>query len=139
MMQEQTKPIFTVATDVDNKPYWDYIKQHELRVQKCLKCGKLHYPVSPICPHCMSLESEWTKLSGKGKVASFVIVHRSRSPLFPPNSPYVAAIIETEEGVRMLSNVVGCKPEEVKMDMPVEVVFEEAGPELTVPRFKPAA
>ncbi len=136
-MQEQTKPIFTVATNVDNKPYWDYIRQHELRVQKCVKCGKLHYPVSPICPHCMSLESEWTRLSGKGKVISFVIVHRGRSPLFPPNSPYVVGIIEMEEGIRMLSNVVGCKPEEVKMDMPVEVVFEDVGPELTVPRFKP--
>lgn len=139
MTQERTKPVFTVATDTDNKPYWDYIRQHELRVQKCLKCGKLHYPVSPICPHCMGLESDWVKLSGKGKVASFVVVHRGRSPLFPPNAPYVVAIIETEEGIRMLSNVVGCKPEDVKMDMPVELVFQDFGPELTVPRFKPIA
>lgn len=139
MTQEHNRPVFTVATDTDNKPYWDYISQHELRVQKCLKCGKLHYPVSPICPHCMGLESDWVKLSGKGKVASFVVVHRGRSPLFPPNAPYVVAIIETEEGIRMLSNVVGCKPEDVKMDMPVELVFQDFGPQLTVPRFKPIA
>jgi uncharacterized protein len=139
MTQEHTRPVFTVATDLDNKPYWDYIRQHELRVQKCLTCGKLHYPVSPICPHCMGLESDWAKLSGKGKVASFVVVHRGRSPLFPPNAPYVVAIIETEEGIRMLSNVVGCKPEDVKMDMPVELVFQDFGPQLTVPRFKPVS
>ena len=138
MTQERTKPTVTVATDIDNKPFWDYIKQHELRVQKCLQCGKLHYPASPICPYCLSLESEWTQLSGKGKVASFIVVHRSRSPLFPPGVPYVAAIIETEEGIRMLSNVVGCRPEEVRMDMPVKAVFEDVSPELSVHRFAPA-
>ena len=138
MTQERAMPVLAVATDVDNKPFWDHLKQHELRVQKCLQCGELRYPVSPICPHCLNLTSEWVKLSGKGRVASFIIVHRSRSPLFPGGAPFVTAIIETAEGLRMLSNVVGCKPEEVRMDMPVEVTFEDVSAELTVPRFKPA-
>ena len=138
MTQERPAPVLGITTDTDNKPFWDYVKQHELRVQKCTKCGELRYPVSPICPKCMSFKAEWVPLSGKGKVVSFIIVHRSRSPLFPPGTSFISAIIETAEGLRMLSNVVECKPEDVKIGMPVEVVFQDIGPELTIPRFKPS-
>ncbi len=137
MTQEYTKPL--PGTDDENKPFWDYCKQHELRMQKCLQCGKFRYPVSPICPHCLHLESEWAKLSGKGWVYSFTIVRRSSHPGFTEDVPYTVAIIETEEGTRLISNVVGCKPEEVRVDMPVEVIFEDITEEFALPKFKPVA
>jgi uncharacterized protein len=124
------------GVDADSKPFWDFCKQHDLRVQKCTKCGKLHYPPSVFCPNCSNLESEWVKISGKGKVYSFVIVRR-KYPGFD-QVPYVVAIIVTDEGMRMLSNVVGCKPEDVKIDMPVQVTWDDITPEFSLPKFSPA-
>ncbi len=125
------------AITEENKPFWDYTKQHELRVQKCLGCGKLFYPPSGMCPHCYHMESEWVKLSGRGKVYSYVIVRRSNNPAFANDVPYVVSIIETDEGIRYYSNVIDCKPEDVSIDMPVEVVFEDVTEEITLPKFRP--
>ncbi len=124
------------VADQDTKPFWEYTRKHELRVQKCQGCGKLFYPVSTICPHCLHMGADWAKLSGKGTVYSFIIARRPYHPAIPV--PYVVAIIALEEGIRMLSNVVECKPEDVKVGMPVEVVFEDLSPEFSLPKFKPA-
>lgn len=137
MTQAVPRPV--PVADKDTQPFWDYAKQHELRVQKCLECGKLYYPVSPICPHCLGMKFEWAKLSGKGEVYSFIIVQRRYHPAFAQDIPYVVAIIKTEEGIRMLSNVIGTKPENVKIGMPVEVVFDDVSPEFTLPKFKPVS
>ena len=137
MTQGYSKPL--PGTDEENKPFWNYCKQHELRMQKCLQCGKIRYPVSPICPHCLSMESEWVKLSGKGRVYSFAIIRRAPHPAFAGEVPYTVAIIETEEGPRLISNVIGCRPEDVQIDMPVEVVFEDITEEFALPKFKPLA
>jgi uncharacterized OB-fold protein len=136
MMQSQSKPV--PVADLDTKPFWDYCKQHEFRVQKCLKCGKLFYPPNSVCFNCLNTTSEWVKLSGKGQVYSFIIVHRRYHPAFAKEIPYTVAIIETEEGVRMLSNIIECKPEAVKIGMPVQVVFDDVSPEFSLPKFKPA-
>ena len=135
MTQQYAKPL--PVTDEDTQPFWDFCRIHELRVQKCLRCGELHYPPSPICPHCLNMESEWFKLSGKGQVFSYIIVRRRYHPGFAAELPYTVAIIETQEGIRMLSNVIGCKPEEVTIGMAVEVAFEDATKEFSLPKFKP--
>jgi uncharacterized protein len=135
MMQSNAKPL--PVADIDTKPFWNYCRQHELRVQKCLKCGKLFYPPSSICPECLNMTSEWVKLSGKGEVYSFIVVHRKYHPAFAAEIPYTVAVIETKEGIRLLSNVIGCKPEDVKIGMPVEVVFDDVNSELALPKFKP--
>jgi uncharacterized OB-fold protein len=124
------------VADEDTKPFWDYCKQHEFRLQKCNSCGKLRFPVSPICPHCLGMEFGWEKLSGKGEVYSFVVVHRRYHPAF--QVPYVVAIVEVEQGLRMITNVVGCKPDEVKVGMKVQVTFDDVSPEFSLPKFKPA-
>jgi uncharacterized OB-fold protein len=135
MNPEYTKPL--PAIDEDNKLFWDYCKQHELRMQKCAQCEKLFYPPSAMCPHCQHMKFEWVKLSGKGKVFSYIIVRRAAHPGFAKEAPYVVAIIETAEGQRLTSNVIGCKPEDVRIEMPVEVVFEDVTKEVTLPKFKP--
>jgi hypothetical protein len=134
-IQGYSKPL--PGVDEESKPFWDFCKQHELRVQKCLQCGQLFYPPSSMCPHCQHFKTEWIKLSGKGRVYSFIKVRRANHPGFAKEVPYTAAIVETEEGPRLLSNVIGCSPEDVHIDMPVEVVFEDVTKEFSLPKFKP--
>jgi len=126
------------SIDEENKPFWEYAKKHELRMQKCPDCGKIYYPPASLCPNCHSWKkSEWVKLTGKGSVYSFIVARRATNPAFAKEVPYVVAIIETQEGGRLISNIVGSKPEDVKVGMPVEVVFEDITDEITLPKFKP--
>ena len=136
-MTDFKKPL-PVVND-DNRPYWEYCKKHELRMQKCLGCGHVRFPPGIICPACHSLEAEWTKLSGKGIVYSYVIYRAAYHPAFQDQIPYVVAILQLAEGPRMESNIIGCKIEEVKINMPVEVCFEDVAENVSVPKFKPAA
>lgn len=122
----------------DTQAFWDYCKKHELRLQKCTQCGHIRYPPSIICPKCRSMEAEWVKLSGKGKVFSFVIFRYLYNKAFANDMPYVDAAIELEEGPRMLGMITGCELEDVKVDMPVEVYFDNATKEFSLPKFKPS-
>ena len=126
------------AINEDTAPYWEYCRKHELRMQKCQQCGYIRFPVSIVCPKCHSLEAEWTKLSGKGKVYSFIVYHQAYHPSYKDDIPYAVAIIQLDEGPRMESNIIGCKMEDIKIDMPVEVSFDDVTDEVTLPKFKPA-
>jgi len=84
------------------------------------------------------MDAEWTKLSGKGKVYTFTIYRRAYHPAYKDDIPYVLAVIELDEGPRMESNVTGCPIEEVKIDMPVEVYFDDVAPGFAVPKFRPS-
>ena len=123
----------------DTKPFWDYCKKHELRMQKCAQCGYIRYPPSIVCPKCQSMEAEWIKLNGKGKLYSFVVFQYVYNQAFAKDIPYVVASIELEEGPRIMSNITDCKLEDIKVNMPVEVYFEDITDEFALPKFKPAA
>ena len=124
--------------NVETQPFWDYCKKHELRMQKCPNCGFIRYPPSTVCPNCHSLdEAEWVKLSGRGKVYSFVIFQYVYDRSFTKDIPYAVASIELEEGPRMMSNITGIKLEDIKVDMPVEVYFDDINEEYALPKFKP--
>ena len=88
------------------------------------------------CRRCLSEDIEWIKAGGKGKVYSFTIVHRPPSLVFEDDVPYVVAIIELDEGPRVMSNIVEMDPEKVRVDMRVEVAFDDITPAITVPRFR---
>ena len=118
-------------------PFWDFCKKHELRMQGCSHCGYIRYPPSIVCPKCHSMEAEWVKLSGRGKVFSFATYHYVYDRAFANDIPYAVASIELEEGPRMMSNVIGVKPEDIRPDMPVEVHFEDVTDEFSLPKFKP--
>jgi len=135
-MSDYAKPIPTPSED--SVPYWEATKKHKLKVQKCRDCPSFWFPPAEVCSECTSDAYDWTAVSGKGRVFSFVIYHRAYHPGFKEELPYVVAVIELDEGPRMLSNVIGCKPEEVRCDMPVEVVFEDITDEVTLPKFRPA-
>jgi uncharacterized OB-fold protein len=86
----------------------------------------------------LSSDLEWVKCSGKGTIYTYTATYQNQSSGFRDNLPYIMAYVELEEGVRMLTNIVDCKPEDVKIGMPVEVTFEDATPEISIPLFRPA-
>ena len=122
----------------DNAQYWDYCQKHELRMQKCTGCGYIRFPVSIVCPKCHSMEAEWTQLSGQGKVYSYVIYQMAYHPSYKEDIPYAVAIIQLAEEPRMESNITNCKLEDIKIDMPVEVYFDDVTENISLPKFKPA-
>lgn len=121
----------------DSKPYWEAAGRGELKLQRCLDCGAFRFPPAVLCPECSSRSAEWTAVSGRGKVYSYVVFHRAYHPAFAADLPYAVACIELEEGPRLLSNVVGVGPDGIRCDMPVEVVFEPVSGEISLPKFRP--
>ena len=121
---------------IESKPYWEACQQHELRIQRCKECGKYqHYPKA-MCHHCHSFELEWAKVSGYGKVYSWVVCYRALHPGFASEVPYVGVTVELDEGVRMFSRMVDVKPDEMEIGLPVKVFFEDVTPEFTLPMFR---
>lgn len=122
----------------DTAPYWAYCHKHQLRMQQCRQCGNIRFPISIVCPKCHSLEFDWTRLSGKGKVYSFCVYRQAYHPAYVDDIPYAVAIIQLEEGPRMESNIIDCKMEDIHIDMPVVVFFDDVTDEIALPKFKPA-
>jgi len=125
-----------VASPIE-MPFWEAAKKGELIVQKCLDCNRFVFYPRIFCPHCHSDGLTWVKASGNGKIYSYTVVRSNPPSAFVKDLPYIVAIIRLDEGVTMLSNVVGCSPEEVEFEMPVQVVFEKLNEEFTLPKFKP--
>ena len=121
----------------DTKPFWDGCKEHRLRFQKCQNCGHIRWPPSIICPMCYSYDTEWIVAGGRGKVYTFAVYHQIYHAAFANDIPYITTIIELEEGPHILSNIVGCSPDQVRCDMPVEVIWEDITEEFSLPKFKP--
>jgi uncharacterized protein len=130
------------APDHDSAPFWEACRAHELRAQRCNACGAFHWPPATVCSKCQAFDSSWELLPGTGVVSTFVVVHYSAIPAFRDELPYVVADITldgTDGRVRLMSNVIDCSWEEVKVGMPVRVVFEDATPEVSLPKFRPAS
>jgi uncharacterized OB-fold protein len=121
----------------DTQFFWDGTRAGELRLQRCNACRTAYFPPRPFCPSCSSRDVSTFRASGRGTLASYVINHRPH-PAW--TEPYSIAIVELEEGPRMMSNIVGCPqtPEALVLDMPLEVTFEKLTDEITLPLFKPA-
>ncbi len=118
-------------------PFWEACRRHELIIQRCQNCNAFRFPPAILCPECLSEAVEWTRVSGRGKIFSFVVFHRVYHPAFQADLPYTVALVELEEGPRLISNIVGCPPDRVTCDMPVDVVFEDVTGEVTLPKFRP--
>lgn len=117
-------------------PFWQAAAEHRLVAQKCGDCSHLHLPPSPICPSCRSDVTEWQDLSGRGEVYTYTTIHRAVAP--GQDLPFVVAVIALDgaPGVRLISNLVDTPLSEIEIGMSVEVVWEDMGPDLTLPRFK---
>jgi uncharacterized OB-fold protein len=121
----------------DNAFFWQGVAEGRLLIQRCDGCGRLRHPPGPMCPSCHSLEWSAREASGRGRVYSFVVAHHP--PIPPFEYPNLIALIELEEGTRLVSNLVGVDPSEAEIGMPVEVVFEAVDPELVLPLFQPVS
>jgi len=124
--------------DEVSKTFWQGCQRQELLLQKCCNCGQFQFYPRPICINCMSGNLEWVSSSGRGTVYSFTVVHQNVMPGFAQEVPYVFAIIELAEGVRLSTNIEGCAPADVHIGMPVVVVFEPISPEVSLPKFRPS-
>jgi hypothetical protein len=106
-------------------------------LQRCGACAHVYFPPRPFCPGCASREVGVFKASGKARLYSYVIHHRPVAGFTPP---YSIAVVELEEGPRMMTNIVGCPqtPEALELDMQLEVKFEKLDDDITLPLFQPA-
>ena len=132
-MAERALPTPTPET----QHYWDGAKAGELRLQRCDACSHAYFPPRPFCPECGSRDVSVFRASGRATLHSYVINHM-KAPGFEP--PYTVAVVELEEGPRLMSNILDCPatPEALVLDMPLEVTFERVSDEITLPQFKPA-
>lgn len=121
----------------ESVPYWEAAKSHRLEIPHCNACGHYWFPPSRSCPNCLAADFTWTQVSGNGKVYSFVTFHRVYHPAWEGEVPYVVALIELDEGPRLLSNIVGIEPDKVQCDMPVKVAFDDIAPGVSLPKFTP--
>jgi len=130
----------TPAASRETLAWWQAATEHRLLVQVCNRCGRTRHPPGPLCPSCRSSDLGWRELSGRGTVYTYTIVWRAFVPSLADRLPYVVAVVELEggDGARLLSNVVDVDATMVQVGMPVEVVWEDVGPSLALPRFRPA-
>jgi hypothetical protein len=122
--------------DEESKGFWEACVRHELYVQRCRACRSLRYYPRALCPACLSDDTEWVRCCGRGTVYTFTVTHQNQAPGFRDELPYVLAYVELDEGVRLLTNIVGCSPEDVRIGMPVEVLFDDVTAESTLPKFR---
>jgi len=129
-----TKPLPQVSPEM--APFFDAARRHVLAVQHCAGCGTMRFPARTICSKCLSREATWAPVSGRGTVFSFAIMHQAIHPGFAAETPYAVVVVELDEGPRLLSNLVDCPTADVHIGMPVEVVFDDLTPEVTLPKFR---
>ena len=108
---------------VYDKPYWDFVQNRELRLQRCSSCGQFRYPPGPLCPQCLSEAADWAALSGFGSVLGWTVFHRQYFPELP--IPYAVISVQTREGPLLIGNLVNAGGLKVEIDMPVAAVFED--------------
>jgi uncharacterized protein len=118
-------------------PFYEGARAAHLMVQKCTGCGALRFPAQELCVNCLSSQSKWVEVSGRGEVYSFNIMRQLYHPGFAAEVPYAVVVIKLEEGPKVVSNLTGVEPAAIRCGMPVEVVFEKLSDQVTLPKFRP--
>ena len=120
------------------KDFYRGCQRGELLFQRCSDCSAWRHVPRELCPECGSWDWEWQASSGHGRVFTWTVIERALHPAFAEAVPFAAVVVELEEGVRLVSHVIDCPPDQLEMDMPVDVVFEGVTEEITLPRFRRA-
>jgi len=128
------------AGNAESMGFWEAASDHRLVVQTCDACAKTRHPPGPVCPVCHSMKSHWAELPGTGSVYTYTVVRQAFIPALADRLPYVVVAVDLDEagGARLVSDLVDTAVDEVRIGMPVEVAWEDVGPELALPRFRPA-
>ena len=122
--------------DGESRPYWDALKQHRLTLKRCHDCGKHHFYPRALCPHCHSDAVDWVDARGTGTIYSYTIARRPAGPAFKADAPYVVAVIDLDEGARMMTNIVTDDVEAVRIGQRVTVHYDDVTDEVTLPKFR---
>ena len=135
-MSDYAKPL--PYADPETKPYWEWCRKRELRMQCCAECGAFRFPPGPMCPSCNSMRDEWVKLRGTGTVYSWIVVHPPVLPAFASDAPYSVVLVQLDDDpmLRLVGQVVDVANDELAAGMPVEVVFDDVTPEITLPKWR---
>jgi uncharacterized protein len=116
---------------VGTEAYWEGARNGKLLLRHCTSCNKVHHYPRALCPYCFSDKLDWREASGKGKVYTYSVMRRAPEP-------YVIAYVTLEEGISMMTNIVDCDFDKVRIDQPVKVVYKASENGQPVPMFAPA-
>jgi|SRR2546422_10242599 len=128
-------PLPAPVANADSLPYWTAAREGRLLIRKCNVCGSLHFMPRYLCPVCWSDQLEWVQAKGTGSVHSFTVIRRAPAPAFAPRAPYIVALIDLDEGPRMIANVIGEDALAVRIGDRVKVTFEDRGEGAMLPQF----
>lgn len=117
------------------EPFWSGALAGELRLQQCLSCRHIRYPIAEICPRCLSADAAWTAMSGTGTVFTYAIFERAYHDAWKDQVPYVVALVELDEGPVFLTNIVGVDPAQVTVGQKVVATFERRSRTAALPQF----
>lgn len=138
MVAEYRKPLPNPLHRETSRPFWEAAGRHELVMPRCRRCDRLFFYPREVCPVCLAREIDWLQVSGRGHLYSFTVIHQPANPAFREDAPYIYALVQLNEGPRMIANLVDCPPDEARIDMPVVAVFDDVTPEVTLVKFRPA-
>jgi uncharacterized OB-fold protein len=124
--------------DQESLPFWQAARERRLAIMRCGACRKHFFYPRLYCPHCHSAAVEWTTASGRGTIYTFTIARRPAGPAFKADVPYVVALVELEEGPRLMTNIVTSDVAGVRIGQPVTAIFDDVTPDVTLVKFAPA-
>ena len=128
------KPLPVITEE--NRPFWEGCQQEKLLLQYCERCQRYQFYPRLYCMQCGADRLSWVEASGRGVIYSYTIIHQNKSPEFVHDTPYNVAIIQLEEGPRLMSNIVDVAPGDLRVDLPVMVVFDSVSDSISVLRFR---
>lgn len=124
--------------DALTQPYWDGVRQRELRIQQCGACGHVWHPPLYRCPQCHGADVKWVAASGKATLYSYTIVHHAAHVAVADRVPYLVALATLAEGPRVVCNLLNCSHSDAGIGMPLQLTFQEISPGIWLPQFEPA-
>jgi uncharacterized OB-fold protein len=136
-MASVSKPVPAITPEMAE--FFEGARRGQLMVQKCESCGELSFPAHEICSNCLGTRSSWVPVSGRGEIYSYNVMHQVYHPGFAAEVPYAVVVVKLAEGPKIVSNLVGVSPREIRIGMPVEVTFEKMSDEVMLPKFRPRA
>lgn len=126
-------------TDRLSQPYWEAAAAGSLLLQRCATCGRHQHFPRRHCIHCDANTLEWATACGRGTIHTFSVIHRTDEPPFASETPFAVAVVDLEEGPRLLTNIRGVDPAELHCGMSVQIVFEAVEGNVTLPQLGPAS
>ena len=121
----------------DERPYWDGLKEHEIRLQVCNVDGRPWYPIGPVCPRCLSDDWSWQPMAGHGVVTTYVVFHKAWAPWLARRTPYAVVQVELDEGPRLTTNVLNLPVDQVRIGLEVKALYEQVSEDIVLLQFEP--